>query len=372
MDKMKLKIGVIGGGASGLLFSYLVKKMVPSKVDVCIFEKNDRVGKKILATGNGKCNLSNANLEAGLYNNSFAKKINSIISAEEVKNTFLELGIVTKTDNVGRIYPYSLSANSVLDALYEANSNVQNTIITNHEVKDIKYENNMFYIDNEPFNYLIMACGGKANTKISHLISEDLTNLGHIWVDDHAGLCSIETFDATSSLNGIKVKAKVSINNHNFDGEVLFKNNGLSGIAIFEASRYALAGDLIHLDLMSEYNEAALARLIPDLKTFDHTFPKMVAKDILNRANNNLEEALKIVKDYKFSVKRLTGYENAQIMVGGIDTKDVCESFESKIIPNLYILGETLNVDGTCGGYNLHFAWASAIIASKNIADGLK
>ncbi|MBO7085671.1 MAG: aminoacetone oxidase family FAD-binding enzyme [Bacilli bacterium] len=372
MDKNKTKIGVIGGGASGLLFSYLVKKLVPSTVEVCIFEKNDKVGKKILATGNGKCNLSNANLGAGLYNCRFAEDIISKIDEKYVKNVFLELGIITKTDKEGRIYPYSLSANSVLDALYEANLNLNNKIITNHEVKDIKYENKMFYIDELAFDYLIMACGGKANTKNNNLIGEILTKFGHKWVADHPGLCSIETVDATASLNGIKVKANVSINNHNFDGEVLFKNNGLSGIAIFEASRYVKSGDIIHLDLMSEYDEATLAKLIPDLKTFNHTFPKMVAKDILARANNDLNKAIKIIKDYKFSVKKLASYENAQIMVGGIDTDDVKNSLESKLIPNLYILGEVLNVDGTCGGYNLHFAWASAIIASKNIADGLK
>ena len=368
MDKNNVKIGVIGGGASGLLFGYLVKKKAPSNVDVCIFEKNDKVGKKILATGNGKCNLSNANLGAGLYNCRFAEDIIEKL----VKKVFLDLGIITKTDKEGRIYPYSLSANSVLDALYEANICLNNKFITSHEVKDIKYENGMYYIDGNAFNYLVMACGGKANTKMNSLIGQTLTKFGHKWVDDHPGLCSIETNEATSSLNGIKVKAKVSVNSHNFDGEVLFKNNGLSGIAIFEASRYALPGDIIHLDLMSEYEEAELAKLIPDLKTFNHTFPKMVAKDILDRANNNLNEAIKIIKDYKFSVKKLASYENAQIMVGGIDTADMKDSLESKLIPNLYILGEVLNVDGTCGGYNLHFAWASAIIASKNIADGLK
>ena len=372
MDKMKLKIGVVGGGASGLLFSYLVKFLAPSKVDVCIFEKNDKVGKKILATGNGKCNLSNANLEAGLYNNEFAKEIVSKIDEKIVKKVFFELGILTKTDKEGRIYPYSMSANSVLDALLDANLKIGNTIYTNHEVKDLKYSNSIFLIDNLTFDYLVLACGSKASTKINHLIGQNLVDFGHKWVADRPGLCSIETVDTTSSLNGIKVKAKVSIKDHNFDGEVLFKNNGLSGIAIFEASRYVNPGDILHLDLMSEYNDAEIGKLIPDLKTFNHTFPKMVAKDILNRAKGDLNKALKIIKDYTFEVKRLSSYENAQIMVGGIDTKDVKDTFESKIIPNLYILGEVLDVDGTCGGYNLHFAWASAIIASKNIADGLK
>ena len=372
MDKMKLKIGVVGGGASGLLFSYLVKFLAPSNVDVCIFEKNDKVGKKILATGNGKCNLSNTNLEAGLYNNEFAKAIVAKVDEKIVKKVFLELGILTKTDSVGRIYPYSMSANSVLDALLDANLKVGNTIYTNHEVKDLKYINSKFLIDDLPFDYLVLACGSKAGTKINHLIGQNLVDFGHKWVADRPGLCSIETVDATSSLNGIKVKARVNINSHDFDGEVLFKNNGLSGIAIFEASRYTNPGDIIHLDLMSELNESEIAKLIPDLKTFNHSFPKMVAKDILNRSNGDLNKALKIIKDYTFEVKRLSGYENAQIMVGGIDTKDVKDMFESKLVHNLYILGEVLNVDGTCGGYNLHFAWASAIIASKNIADGLK
>ena len=170
MDKMKLKIGVVGGGASGLLFSYLVKFLAPSKVDVCIFEKNDKVGKKILATGNGKCNLSNANLEAGLYNNEFAKEIVSKIDEKIVKKVFFELGILTKTDKEGRIYPYSMSANSVLDALLDANLKIGNTIYTNHEVKDLKYSNSIFLIDNLTFDYLVLACGSKANTKINHLL----------------------------------------------------------------------------------------------------------------------------------------------------------------------------------------------------------
>ena len=372
MDKFKIKIGVVGGGASGLLFSYLVKKNAPLNVDVCIFEKNDKVGKKILATGNGKCNLSNENLGLGLYNNEFGKAAVSKIDEKIVKKVFLELGILTKTDSQGRIYPYSLSANSVLDALLDANLEQGNKIYTNHEVKELKYVNSKFLIDDLAFDYLILACGSKASTKINHLIGQNLVDFGHKWVADHPGLCSIETNETTSSLNGIKVKANVAVNDHLFSGEVLFKNNGLSGIAIFEASRFVNKGDIIHLDLMADLNQDEINDLIPNLETFNHTFPKMVAKDILNRANGDLSSALKIVKNYEFSVKRLSGYENAQIMVGGIDTKDVNDTFESKLVPNLYILGEVLDVDGTCGGYNLHFAWASAIIASKNIVDGLK
>lgn len=372
MDKSCIKIGVIGGGASGLLFSYLVKKKLGETISVSIFEKNNKVGKKILATGNGKCNLSNQNLDAGMYNSSFATKIVSKIGAKEVENVFSELGIITKTDKEGRIYPYSMSANTVLDALYNANIKLKNNIICDHEVKELEYQNGAFLIDKMPFDYCVVACGGKASVNITNLIGQKLVDLGHKWVKDEPGLCSIITYEDTLSLNGLKVKALVKANGKVFDGEVLFKKNGLSGIAIFEASRFVKANDYIVLDLMSDLEEDKLSNLIKDIDTLKLTFPKMVAKDILDRANGNLGEAIKIIKNYRFEVKAKSGYDNAQIMMGGIDTADVSENLESLIIPKLYILGEVLNVDGTCGGYNLHFAWASAIIASKNIADGLK
>ena len=339
---------------------------------ICIFEKNSKVGKKILATGNGKCNLSNDNLESGLYNSSFAYEIIRKFGVNEVKNAFKRLGLLTKTDKEGRIYPYSLSANSVLDALYNGNISLGNKIICDYQVNDIKYDNNCFLIDGKPFDYCIMACGGKASVAYSHLIGEKLVDLGHKWVADHPGLCAIKTKEATSSLNGIKVKARVSVDDHKFDGEVLFKDHGLSGIAIFEVSRYLESGKTIHLDLMSDYSIEKLKEMIDNVSTFNYSFPKMIAKDLMNRVSGDLNLALSIVKDYKFTFDGYASYQNAQIMVGGIDTNDVNQDCESKIIPNLYIIGEVLNVDGTCGGYNLHFAWASAYAACEAIAKALK
>ena len=372
MNKRCYKIGIIGGGASGLFFSYLVKKKLGQTVDVTIFEKNNKVGKKILATGNGKCNLSNVNLERGMYNSSFGEKVVAEISQKEVLDVFKDLKIITKTDSEGRIYPISLTANSVLDALYNANLEVGNNIVCCHEVKDLRYENGVFLIDEEPYDYCIMACGGLASVSYSDLIAKKLTNFGHKWVKDEPGLCSLITYEDTSSLNGLKVKAKVSINGRSFNGEVLFKKNGLSGIAIFEASRYVKKGDYISLDLMPDYDISSLTNIIKDMDTLNYSFPKMIARDILKRANGNLQLALKVIKDYQFQIKSKAGYENAQVMMGGIDTNDLNDSLESKIIPHLYVIGEVANVDGTCGGYNLHYAWASSIKASDAIAKELK
>ena len=239
-------------------------------------------------------------------------------------------------------------------------------------INDIKYQNNMFIVDNRAFDICIMACGGLASVKFKELISKKLTAFGHNWISDHPGLCGVNTYEDTSSLNGIKVKAKVRIDDKEFKGEVLFKQHGLSGIAIFEASRYVKEGSIIHLDLLSDYSFTEISKIIDNEDKFNLTFPKMVANNLLKRANGNYLEGLKIAKDYNFKVKSLGGYENAQIMVGGIDTLDIKDSLESKIINNLYIIGETLNVDGTCGGYNLHFAWASALTASYDIIEKVK
>ena len=372
MNKSCFKIGVIGGGASGLFFSYFLKKMVGQNADVTIFEKNSKVGKKILASGNGKCNLTNATLEAGLYNSRFASKIVDEIDTEFVKNAFFDLKIITKTDSFGRIYPVSEAANSVLDALYNANINLGNRIICDHEVKDLKVTKDGFLIDNLAFDYCIMACGGLAGVNYNSLIGKKLTEFGHKWIKDEPGLCSIITKEDTASLNGLKVKAKVSTNGHNFSGEVLFKKNGLSGIAIFEASRYVKVNDAISLDLMEDKTPDEVNDLIKDWDTLGYSFPKMVALDIKKRANGDLSVAKKIIKDYKFTVKAKSGYDNAQIMMGGIDTDDLTLDLESKIVPHLFVLGEVANVDGTCGGYNLHYAWASAIKASQKIAKDIK
>lgn len=372
MDNRIIKIGVVGGGASGLFFSYLIKKKLGKIASVTIFEKNNKVGKKILATGNGKCNLSNQNLEAGMYNSHFGEQIAISLSVDELKKAFLELGIITKTDSEGRIYPYSLSANSVLDALYNANNSLGVIIKTDYQVLDINYQNKMFYIGEEAFDYLVVACGGKAGTQFNHLVAQNLTKFGHKWVIDHPALCALSTFEDTSSLNGLRIKAKVSVDEHNFNGEVLFKNNGLSGIAIFEASRYVTANKIIHLDLFSDYSLEKLQELVDNVNKFTYSLPKMVAKDILNRANGNLIDALRIAKDYTFTIKGFASYENSQIMVGGIDTDDLTLDLESKLIPHLFIIGEAVNVDATTGGYNLHFAWASSTKAANKITKDLK
>lgn len=352
-------IAIIGGGASGLVLASELSKN--NNYKIYLIDKLDHVGKKLLVTGNGKCNLSNLNMDTSFYNHDISGLLNEF-SPSFIENFFNDLGIKIVYDSDGRMYPYSRTATSVLNAL-SASLGDNVTVLTNSLVSDIKKVGNKFIVR---YNYseisvdkVVLACGGKAlnGTEFYKIVSD----FGLSIVKDGPALCAIRTIEQTKSMSGLRINATVRLNEFKEYGEILFKDDGLSGIVIFNASRFAKKGDIIHIDLVGEMK-------LSSFREIELNLPKMVAKDVIDRSKGDLNRALSILKDYTFKVKERYPYKFCQIMQGGIDYTEVNPiTFEANKVKGLYVLGEALDVDGACGGYNLHFAFASALSLARNL-----
>jgi len=365
-----MKVIVIGAGASGITAAINYKKHHLSD-DVLVIEHLDKPLKKILATGNGKCNLGNANINFALYNNpDFAKKI---ISGYDYKSFFESIAIETKLiDNLA--YPVSESAVSVRDALLnECNKlgikiNVSENLLDYNDTKVITDKNTYTY------DKLILACGLKSTPKLGSdgSLVNILKNHGYNISEVLPGLSPLYTKEKTKVLDGIRCKSNVKLLENNkviFDesGEVLFKEHGLSGIVIFNLmsniSRNNGKKLEIQIDLLPEFSKEYLNIFLSkhSFNEFLQAFinPKIISY-LEDRFNTN-KEIFEAVKCLKFTFDKSYGFDFSQVSVGGVDLDQVNDDFMSKIEKNVYIIGELLNIDGPCGGYNLTWAFASAL-----------
>ena len=370
-----MKLAIVGGGASGLMLASILRKN-NADIDIVILEKLDHPGKKILMSGNGKCNLSNTNITLNSYNNELGFKVASSFNVEKYFN---ELGLLTYVDNEGRVYPISNVSNSVLDVLRNSLTNVE--ILENYNVTKITKKDNKYSIVNDKFDFIeadmvVLATGGKTYYKecngyiISSMLSHRVTplrpTLNSLKVQEN--LASIENLRA-------KVKAKLIANNkviYEDAGEVLFKKDALSGIVIFQLSSIIARDPLkkysIELDLMPSMDEESLSNYIAKYPSMTGMFAKMINQYVCkNSVSKDSKDIAYSIKHLKFNVLDNLEFKNAQVTSGGINVNEVKDTLESKYNKNLYILGELLDVDGICGGYNLHFAFASAYVAANDI-----
>jgi len=392
------EVAIIGGGASGLFCAILLKEYIKN-INVTIYEAQNKVGKKILQTGNGKCNICNMNISTNNYN---TNKLNNLIKSFK-PNDLIDIlnrwGLMTRVDEEGRVYPYSEKATTVLDIFLKKINEYNIKIHTSCYIakitvdKDNKYT--IYSSDNNnkimTSDYLVVCTGGYSSINFNNNGYKLLESLNHSSTKLYPSLCALKTIENTKHLNGIRVKCKASIivngeTKHQTKGEVLFKDDGLSGIAIFILSQFFEKNkkNIVSLDL---YEEKTIDELNKTLnKTFNNNidlesnlmgyFPKMVNQDLINRTkiNNNIGYN---IKNYTFEIKDTYGFNNSQVTKGGIKLDEInLNTFESLKHNNLYISGEVLDVDGTCGGYNLYFAFASANsividITNKLLKNGL-
>jgi predicted Rossmann fold flavoprotein len=373
------KVVIIGGGASGIFCAIAIKMNSKEEVSVTILEAQNRIGKKILVTGNGKCNLTNLDINESHYNTDLVHWAIDTFDPQTCVKYFEGLGLMTRVDEAGRVYPYSEKATTVLDVLMRELERLDIQVITEYEVSHIK-KTDLFLVYSKDyrvlnFDYLVMATGGVANINFENAGYKILSDLGHSLTDLSPGLVALKTKENLKPLSGIRVKAKATIINNNqvlasTVGEILFKENGLSGIAIFELSRFHVKGCKVVLDLAYDKSESEIQTFLSKNSNLEDglngMFPKMISQDILKR---NGKKVVEVIKNYEFNVIDTYGFNNAQITVGGINNKEVNPfTYESFIIKDLYVIGEVLDVDGTCGGYNLHFAWASGYLAALDIS----
>ena len=258
-----MRVGIIGGGAAGL-FSAIHLKLMNPNFEVTILERDSRVGKKILATGNGKCNITNLKASEKDYNDSKVLYALNNFSVFDTINYFKKLGLMIKFDSEGRCYPYSEKATTVLDVFMNMINRLKINICTNYEVVHVKaYDDFMVYSRDyglKHFDYLIVSTGGKSGINFNNESYNFLEYLGHTVTNLYPGLVPLKTKEKLKNLSGIRSKAKVKLLREqklifNTTGEVLYKEEGLSGISIMEVSRHALPGDVISLDLVYDLSD---------------------------------------------------------------------------------------------------------------------
>ncbi|MDY3927758.1 MAG: NAD(P)/FAD-dependent oxidoreductase [Clostridia bacterium] len=404
-----MKIAVVGGGASGICAAISAARQ---GADVTIFERCDRIGRKILATGNGRCNYTNINAGIKNYhgkNAGFVKNTIENFWVDDVMLFFEEIGMLTKVEDKGKAYPYSLQASAVLDVLRFELEKLKVKIVTNFEVKKIEKKNNSFLIKsydgkNADADRVILSAGGKASPSLgSNGSGYDIAkNLGLKTTELYPSLVQVKTDTGfVKALKGIKIDAAVSavIDNKTVGksfGEVLFCDYGLSGPAVFDISRICSINKnvKIKLDLLPEIDYNSLRDILTDRKShqisLENYFIGMMNKKIgivlmkyanilpLSRESDTLDKKeiarlCEAIKSFTLNVTGTMSWNNAQVTAGGIDTDQIdSKTFECKKIKGLYITGELLDIDGDCGGFNLQWAWSSGYIAGLNAASEMK
>ncbi len=391
-------VAVIGAGASGLVAAIEVKRNYPEK-SVAIFERLDRVGKKILATGNGRCNLDNITAKAEDYNNpEFVSFALNKFSPHSNLDFWKSLGLFTTVDSEGRVYPRSNCASSVLDVLRLETEKLGIKVI--FEKAEILKKEKFFRINNHEAETVIVACGGCSSPSQGSDGSgfELLKKIGHGITRLSPSLVQITTDTRfTKSLKGVRVRGSLTLESDGrkvgfSEGEILFADYGLSGIASMDLSRFlAKIPDTknakIYLDMISEMSEKEIVSyLYSRRKDNPHMecenlligiLPKAVGKIIMKKCNIPLDEKTenlsekdfenisKNIKSFDFKVTGTKGYQFSQVTSGGVDLSEIDgETLMSKKAKGLYLCGEILDVDSRCGGFNLHWAVSSARLAA--------
>jgi predicted Rossmann fold flavoprotein len=385
-------IGIIGGGASGMAAALTAAQN--SDALVLLFERQARLGRKLQATGNGRCNLSNIHAGVGGYHGQqpdFVKPAMSRFDPEETLQWFRSMGLFTVSEPSGRVYPYSDQANSVVDVLRFALEKPNIRVNTGAEIAKIRKEGNGFSVDGEYCDRLIVACGGLAGSKLGGTMSgyQLLRSMGHRMTKLRPALVQLKSsWSAVAALKGVRANCHAAIYHDGSlhsqsTGEIQFTEYGISGPVIFEISRDACQGAgswVCQLDLLPEISEEALyaelrrrtGTVLPtqELLTgiLHNRLGRVVSKAAglsLNGAaadltQQELQAVCTAVKSFEVPLTEPMGMDSAQVTAGGILTEDFdpC-TMESKLVPGLYACGEVLDIDGDCGGYNLQWAWSS-------------
>lgn len=411
MKKNIPEIAVIGGGASGLAAAVTALRALKENRKagkVTVYESLQRCGKKILATGNGRCNLSNEFAENTPYfgDGEFAKKVIALVPPKEIKNFFLSLGLLCRTEEEGRIYPMSAQASAVLDSLRFEAERLGAEFITETKITGLKKRGGKFLLnDIYEADCVILAAGGKSAPKQgSDGSGYPLAgSLGHTVTKIYPALVPLTAKgDFFRSLKGIRAKGEIYLEENGRiygkeKGEIQFTDFGVSGIAVMQLSGTAAfltskgKKPILHIDLTPEINKKELIKFISETaclgctkeNLLSGTVPKRLGQIIMKKASsgvltdsaenmsfNEIRKAAELLKDFPIEITGTRGFEASQVTSGGIPCKEFeFSTMESKFAENFFAAGEILNVDGLCGGFNLQWAWASGITAGKNAAE---
>ena len=389
-----MEVLVIGGGASGMMAALTASECKENRV--IIAERQSRMGKKLLSTGNGRCNLTNRELTLANYHGeapSFCKHALQAFDVEKTLQYFHTLGLLTVTEAGGRVYPYSDSANSVLDVLrlrLEQRDNVE--ILTSCEILSLSRQKGRFAATTPDATLqadcVIVCAGGAAGSKLggTDLGYKLLASFGHTRTKLYPSLVQLRTeTDKIRGLKGVRTQAKVRYGTQERVGELQFTDYGVSGPVIFELSRGAVGGEL-QIDFLPDMTHDALLFMLEQRR---EAMPILKSEDLLTgilhnrlgrtllrncgisleipcRDVGNLQKLVYTVKHFTLNITGNMGLEQAQVTAGGIRTNEFDpKSMQSKLCPGLYAAGEVLDIDGDCGGYNLQWAWSSGRLAGQ-------
>ena len=397
------EVAVIGGGASGMIAA-LTAAEVPGR-HVLLLERQQRIGRKLLATGNGRCNLSNRDAAPADYygtDPSFAEYALSNFRSVDTQRFFAHLGLLTTTEPDGRIYPLSDSSNSVLDVLRFGLDRAGVELRCSFPIEEIQPDRRGYMLrsgtERVHADAVILACGGAAGAKLGGVTDGYRLGkaLGHRRSSLYPSLTRILTDpEYPRSLKGIRVQASLNLTRHGVslahsNGEVQFTETGISGPAGFDLSRaVSFGGDkqVLHLKLLP-FDEDAVFNLVqarqkqfPDLEASElftgmlhNRLGRVVVKaagisasaPLASLSEEELRRAAGQCTDFCLPVRGVDGFDAAQVTAGGLLTQDFDpKTMQSRIHPGLFACGELLDIDGPCGGYNLQCAWASGRIAGR-------
>lgn len=401
-------VAVIGGGAAGMMAAITAAR---EGVKVTILEHKDRIGKKILSTGNGRCNFTNTYQTPACYrsdNRDFAWNIIQKFNVEKTISFFKELGIYPKNRN-GYLYPYSDQAAAILEVLQIEIAKLDICVMTEINVLDIQPVKRGIRVTTDKktitVDSVILACGSKA----APVTGSDGSGyqlaklLGHRIVPVLPALVQLRCAEKFyKSISGVRVQGTVEIYADDISlasdtGEIQLTNYGISGIPVFQVSRYAAKAiyqkQLVTavLNFMPDMNKDEFLSFLQERitlcphKTLDEFFTGIFPKKLcelwirLSRlpkemrvsdlSGEQLEKLVLLIQHLRTHITETNAFEQAQICCGGVDTTEMNpDTLESNYVPGIYFAGELLDVDGICGGYNLQWAWSSGFVAGKEAA----
>lgn len=391
MDNKKKRIIIVGGGASGLMAAITAAQ---NGASVTLLEQNENPGRKIGVTGNGRCNLTNRNMSYDLFRGNhpeFARKILAQFSLEDTLRFFQETGLAV-TEKNGWFYPRSFQARSVTDLLISRARALKVKIKTREDVRSVFYRKKCWKVETDGWAYegdaVILANGSKASAVSGSDGSgyEIAAELGHRIIPPVPALTGLKiSGNSFKGWAGVRTEGRVSLMADGKEicvdrGELQLTDYGISGIPVFQISRYAARAlnqnkkVTISLNFFPDFSEEKLREFLKKRQEqcpwlgrqelFTGILPDKLAKVLLKQ-----KDPVKAAVEFSLTLRDTCGFEQAQVCAGGVDTTEINpETMESLLHKGLFVAGELVDIDGPCGGYNLQWAWSSGAVAGKHSA----